>query len=456
MYRVELWKRKMIVFIKSLAPLFLYVAFIVAFFLSLAGRTKYGLLFIIPLLPLQNILQKLHPFPFGTDLDDILLLTVFLGWIFSNLAARDRLMTKSPFNLIIFLYFIFTYASLWLGSFYLEAPAPINPADPRVQNWKNYMLLPFLFFLTANNLKDVKEMKQLLVVMLASLALIDFYCIKQIADMTTWFSRAKINGTFVYLGANEVAAFHATNTLILLGLLLSEKRRLYQILLLLLIICGFYIVIFMFSRGAYLAIIAGLIFLSLLRAKKLLIPIVLALIFWNVLAPQTVIQRITFTEQEGSLDESALKRLILWEQSLQYFQQNPIMGIGFNVFAHVGLKADTHNVFLRTLAEQGLIGITFLLTFMLLAIRRGWLLFRQAEDPFLKGLGSGFAACTVAVMVGNFFGDRWSHLAQAAYFWAFLGLVERGNFISSQIKIKQASLKGGKDIVGLHDRKKRK
>ena len=206
----------------------------------------------------------------------------------------------------------------------------------------------------------------------------------------------------------------------------------------------------MFSRGEYLALITALLFIACFRSRKLFIPIILAFIFWHTIVPSSVVDRIKFTEHEGELDVSASTRLVLWEQSLQYFEQNPIMGVGFNVFAHVGMRSDTHNVFLRTLAEQGIIGIIFLLTIMILAIRRGWILYKKADDPFLKGLGLGFTACAIAVMVGNFFGDRWSHLPLAAYFWVLLGMVERGNALVQEPEVKRSPVHIQKGKPPLH------
>ena len=440
----------MMTILKTAVPLILYIGGIVTLILCLAGRPQYGLYFLIPLLPLQNVLDKLQGFPFGNDFNDIILLSVLIGWIVSKMAGHGQFMTKSTFNVVLMLYFLFTYSSLWLGSFYLEAPAPINIADPRVQSWKNYMLLPFLFFLSANNLKDAKEIRQLLILMILSMVVMDYYNIKQIGLMTSWFSRSKIHGTFVYLGANEVAAFHATYTFVLIGMLFYEKKLSYKIFLTALILCGFYIVLFMFSRGEYLATIMATLFIACFRSRKLFIPLILAFIFWHTIVPSSVVERMKFTEHEGELDVSASTRLVLWEQSLEYFEQNPIMGVGYNVFTHVGMHSDTHNVFLRTLAEQGLIGISFLLIIMLLAIRRGWILYKKAEDPFLKGLGLGFAACAIAVMVGNFFGDRWSHLPLAAYFWVLLGMVERGNALAQESEIKKISVHIQRGKPALH------
>lgn len=420
----------MLTFIKSLAPFSLYIAGIAVFFLSVTGRVKFGLWFLVPLIPLQNVMEKLQVFPMGKDFNDILLIGMIIGWAFYKNSQRQPLFAKSTLNKILFFYLIFTYFTLWKGSSYLGLSAPLSPADIRVQNWKNHMMLPLLFLLTFNNLKDKKEIKRLLIFMCLSMFLMNFYMLRQISWMGSWISRTRIHGTFVWLGANEVAAFYATYTFILLGIFLLVKDKILRIMLGILIFQNLYSDLFLFSRGAYLATLAGFFFISIMRKKILLIPIAALLIFWQTVLPPRVIERIQFTEHEGQLDESAQKRLLLWQQSLEFFKESPLVGAGFNVFQHFGFGADVHNVYLRTLAEQGIVGLGFLLVIIWLAFLKGLRLYRKAEDKFLKGLGLGFAACVIAVTVGNLFGDRWTHLPLAAYFWVFLGMVERGNAIA--------------------------
>ncbi len=417
----------MIAILKNIAPLIFYLGFIGTAIAALTGNVRLGLLFLVPLMPLQNVVDRLQEFPMGKDFNDILLLCMVFGWFISKASKSKAPLAKTPFTPILFFYLIFTYITLWMGSEYLHDPIPIDPRDPRVQLWKNYMVLPLLFFITLNNIRDVKDMRKMIFVMCASMFLMNYYNLQQVSDMTSWTSRTKVHGTFVDLGANEVAAFYATYSFVLMGLFFFIKEKKEKFGMLLLMGMNFFIVLFMFSRAAYIATTVAFMFIAFMRKKILLVvPIVIA-ICWSTLIPQEVIQRVTFSEHTGELDDSAQTRILLWEQSLEYFKQSPIIGIGFNVFSKVGMMRDTHNVFMRTLAEQGLIGIIFLLTIMLVALNRSWTLYRRAQDPFLKGLGLGFCACVMANMIGNFFGDRWTPLCLAAYYWVFLGMVERGN-----------------------------
>lgn len=421
----------MFALVKHIALYGLYVAAWIILLLSLAGKVKYGLYFLVPLLPLQNIMFKFYHLPFGRDLNDILLIGMLIGWFLYSFFARKHLVERTSYNKIVFFYLIFTYFALWRGSLFLGLPAPTSALDPRVQNWKNYIILPLLFLLTLNNIKDKKEMKMLLIAICVSMFLMNFYTMRQVSWLTAWWNRLKITGTFYWLGPNEIAAFYATYTFVLVGIFLLVKNKLWKIGLGVLIFQNIFCDLFLFSRGAYLATIVGAFIIAILRERKLLPVLVVLLIFWQVLLPTDVVERIEASQQEtGELDTSAMKRLELWQENIEYFKVSPIIGIGFNTVSSVGRRRDTHNIYLRTLAEEGVIGLSFLLLIMGLAFKRSLLLFRKANDNFLKGLGLGFCACVVAVMAGNFFGDRWTYLPLGAYFWVFLGMIEKGNLIS--------------------------
>jgi len=418
----------------------IFLVGIICFIFSLIGKIEMSLLFMIPLLPLQNIIVKLHQFPFGKDFIDILLVAMIIGWFLRTLVKKENIFEKTPFNLLLFLLTLITYIGLWRGSSYLGFPAPINASDIRVQNWKNYIILPLLYFITLNNIKDIKWMKRLVLLMVFSMFLMDYYTINQIRWITSWMSRIKLHGTFVWLGPNELAAFYATYTFVILGMFWFDKVKIRRILFGAVILLNLYCVLFLYSRGAYIAVLIGLIFFSLVKNKKLLIPLVAILIFWQTFLPSSVVERINITEnQEGVLDTSSQSRLVLWQESIKLFEQNPIIGVGYDVFSYLGYeKRDTHNIYLKVLAEQGIIGIIILFLLFYLALKYGWKLYKMASDSFLRGLGLGFTLCVIATMAVNMFGDRWTYLPLGAYFWVFLALVVRGNIITKESKLNES------------------
>ncbi|MFA5038114.1 MAG: O-antigen ligase family protein [Candidatus Omnitrophota bacterium] len=420
--------------LKFIAPALLYASTLVVAILCLSGRVRIGLYFLIPLYPLQNVVMKLHPFPLGKDLNDILLICMLIGWALSASMRREKFNQRTAYTGLLILTGLYTYFALWKGSLFLGAELPFNIHDPRVQAWKNYLTFPLLFFMVLNNIKNRKHVTWMLGALMASMFLMDYYTVDQIRNAGSIESRTRFSGTFSWLGPNEVAAFYSSYTFILIALFFYIKTKWMRLATLALSLMNTYCVLFLYSRGAYVAFGAGMALLALFRKRWLLIPLIVLALNWQTLLPQSVLERINQTQDEyGQLDASVEKRLEMWNQSMLLFQYDPIFGSGFNIFPHLGFAlGDTHNIYLKFLAEQGLIGFSLLFILLIMSMRSGWKLFRGAKDPLLKALGLGFFLCTVSLIIGNFFGDRWTHLPLGAFFWVLLGMVERGRIIIAQ------------------------
>jgi len=418
----------------KIAAIIFYVLFTLFFLISITGKPKFGIFFMVPLFPLQNVLEKFHQFPLGNNFIDILLIGIVIGWFISCSNQKKPVFIKTPINKMIFFMIIFSYFSLWNGSFFLGMPAPFSPADPRVQFWKNYMIFPLLFFLVVNNIDNKKDIKILVSLLGVSILISGYYTFRQISWMSGLVSREKLRGTFVWLGPNEVAAFFAVYSFVFWGIFTQVKKKFYRFFSLGVFVLSIYCVLFLFSRGSYLAVLMGFIFIAITKQKKLIIPLIMVLMFWQTVLPIEVVERINQTHtEEGTLDASSQGRINMWEKSIDLFQQNFLVGVGLNVFPYMGYSlGDTHNVYFKILAEQGLIGIFIILMIFYLAITQGWALYSKSDDLFLKGLGFGFVASVFSLITTNIFGDRWTYSQIGSFFWVLLGLVVSSNVLISK------------------------
>ena len=424
--------------IHTIAPVIFIFWFTTILYLSLRGKLEFALMLFVPIFPLQNVIVRFQQFPLGQYLINTILIAMILGWFLHAARRKEKILEQSVFNNLLIIMVLYTFYSLWQGYSSLGSDITLRFDDIRFQNWKNYVVFPLLFFIVFNNIKNSRQIKLLVVFMAIAIFLMNYYTINQLHWLSNPQARAKINGTFVWLGPNELAAFFATYSFVLLGILFFDKSKLRRLFFLVLIILSLYCVLFLFSRGAYLAILAGIFFFCFLKAKKLLIPILFIIIFWNVILPKQVVDRINETRtEEGTLDTSSETRIIMWQRAFQLFKESPITGSGFNTIWFMGLElGDTHNIYLKVLAEQGIIGIVIFLILLFKALSSGISLYLKTNDNFLKGLGVGFSACVIAMIVANMFGDRWTHPQLGTYFWVFLALVVRGNKISqAQTKV---------------------
>jgi O-antigen ligase len=129
------------------------------------------------------------------------------------------------------------------------------------------------------------------------------------------------------------------------------------------------------SRGAFIGLIAGigpaLFWRSLARPARVLTVLAVLAVIIGPLVPPAAWERLlnmekltsTSTIAEADPEGSAAERFEIQKVGLQIFLANPTFGIGLGAYPHenaryapeIGMK-DTHNTYLRLLAEVGLPG----------------------------------------------------------------------------------------------------
>src|SRR6266700_6379589 len=430
--------------LEQYVPLVLYLAAIAAFLLSIFWRPQAGLYFLIPLLPLQTIRYRIMDLPAGNKLVDLLLLGVIVGALFRG----GYRFTKAPMNKILILFGIFCYVELWRGAFFLNSALPWSISDPRFSNWNNYMVMFVLFAVSAWVIKDVKQIKLVVLLLCLSVLAVDkgFYGTMSDRDTSHFSYEARDGGPLGYAGENGLAVFEAEFILLLLGLNAFQERKSFKVGTWLLVVFCLYCVLFSWSREAYAGLLVGLLFLGLVKQRIVLIGLVAFLLSWQALVPTSVKERVqmTYDKNEQQLDDSAQDRVTLWNDAMNLFRQNPVLGAGFDTYRwqhRVGIYTDTHNYYLKVLVETGIVGLLLFLFVLAKAMRLGMGLFNSAKDPFLKSLGLGFALLMVCVFVVNLFGDRWLYIEVNGFLWVLLACVVRGQMIEKESQAQASEVK---------------
>ena len=155
----------------------------------------------------------------------------------------------------------------------------------------------------------------------------------------------------------------------------------------------------------------------------------------------------TYDKNQGEFDTSAQDRMLLWNDAMNLFDSNPLLGAGFDTYQwqrRVSTYTDTHNYFLKVLVETGVVGLLLFLWLLARASRLALKLYTSAQDPFLKSLGLGFTLLMACVFVVNFFGDRWLYIEVNGFLWVLLACVVRGQAIADQIQETQTTDEAGR------------
>jgi putative inorganic carbon (HCO3(-)) transporter len=355
----------------------------------------------------------------------ILVIAVILGAL-----IHGKHLPKSKLYLIWLVFGVYLYFSMWLGTAMGTAPAPLWLNDANFTTWKDYMLIPLVFVAASLVIEDRKAIRTVILITAISLLLVDRSCIFESMSRTwTNFDEDKRGGGPLSYGSNQTAAFLAQFTMFFWGFAQFVKRRKFKLFSYGLVAITLFATMYTFSRGAYLAVLASVLVLGLLKDRKLLIVLGVFLLSWQTIVPTAVHQRITMTENtNGQLEASAQERVDLWENAWKAIVHSPIVGNGFATFQmeeHVDNLKDTHNWYVKVLVETGIIGLMMALAMLQQILAVSYRLFRRASDPLYKGLGLGIFVGMISCIVANFFGDRWTYLEITGLLWVLIAAAVR-------------------------------
>jgi O-antigen ligase len=413
------------------AGLALYVAGIVALLLTVFRSPIVGVYYLVPLIPLQTIRYRLNEYPLGASVIGVMVAGIAIGL----LRQRRSPIPRTPWTLIICFLCAYTFISLWQGSSYLGTGFPA-PGETRFGVWQEFIMLPLLLLLVAAIQPSRRHIRALVILMcFTTFALNRSYWSEVSEHDYTSYSEDLRNdvggGPMGYVGSNGLAAYEAQFVTFLVALAAFERKRLLRVGLIALAVFSAFCIAYSLSRGGYAAILAGCFFIGLIKVRKLLVLVILFLATWKAWVPTAVRERVlmTYDSQERTFDNSAETRLTLWEDAADVIRSNPLFGTGFQTYAYmhrVRNYEDTHNYFLKVLAETGLLGLVLFLAILYKTFWAGFRLFRQSSDPFLGSVGLGLAGWVICATVANCFGDRWTYPQISGYMWILSGLVASG------------------------------
>lgn len=396
------------------------------------NKTNWYLLLIIILIPLRNIqIQYIPSFGAGLNIINIL----FFMALLHALKYGNKNKVKIPINKYIILYIIYSIFSLILGYIFL--------GDSAEGNWnhlKDQTIPLLLVFIIQKSATDIIQWRRILLASIVSI----IYCFKlvwiQYQSVAKWHysDDLRISGPFMDLGANEMAAYAVTASLISIACLITVwKYKRLRVLFIIFSIASFGSVLYSYSRGAYLALIVGLfiIFLKYKKSSRLIIPSIVIITITLLNIPTSVEERFSsITANQEERDDSAESRFVFWEIAYEKFKERPVFGFGYRTVTDPRInpyQMDTHNYFVKTFVERGFIGFIILM----LMFRSLWKMTKNAtdwnrDDVIVNGVVLGMYGVIVGLIVGNMFGDRFSHYPIITIFWSIVGLISVYPYLS--------------------------
>jgi O-antigen ligase len=389
-------------------------------------RQNWALYLFVLLVPLQNIHTEYLP-NLGGGLN--FLNVMFFASLLMAWRTGGRLVHGTGINGWMLAYMAAAFIALLVGH------AHVIDTTNHGSLLKDHLIALSFVFLAQMSTTDWGSVRRLLLLSLLPLPYMAYVVYDQHSAVSSWHydHSLRISGTFALLGANEFAAFCTTAALLLAGLLLTLRASwTWRLVLAVAALAAGIGVVLTYSRTAYVAALVGLGLILVLRHRRaqLIGPVFAALLLAPAVLPYSVIERFQSIEvDEDSADKSTTDRFVYWGIAMKRFTENPVMGVGFHAFHHAEInphRTDTHNFFLRELAEKGIVGLVVLLGLLLAVWRLLWRQYRRTlHGSWSHALALGLLGAMVAMGINNLFGDRFTYYPMVAHFWLYIGLAMR-------------------------------
>jgi len=443
--------------------IFLFAAVTILPFL-LAKKPLYAL-YIIILLPIFGELGRITSggaLSLGSG-EGILATDIFIpiflfGWLSQIIIHQIQTKTnnpkttyKSPLTIAFASFIIIAALSLILSLTFLQAQ-DVAAGSLYLIRFLQYGLL---YFVTIHTLKNnpnqpetTKKIIKAITISALILAIIGFIQLIIYPNLTALEQAGydpHINRLVsTWLDPNFLGGFLAFTISILLGIMLFTKKIAHKTGLLVIIGILGAALFFTYSRSAYLAAATGIIIISLIKSKKILI-ITLALFLIGLsISPRAqervdeLIQSMTAIIGTTSAypDPTAKLRIESWQQTIQLIQKRPLLGSGYNTLRSVNFQegfidspnahsaAGSDSSLLTILATTGIIGFIPFILLYIIPIKIAWEKLHNKKIPALsKGFALGLIGAIAALLIHSIFVNSLLFPQILIFFFISLGLL---------------------------------
>lgn len=403
-------------------------------FLSWSWQNSYPVFFLL-LSALPFSVEYSFSSSLGTDLPDeplMLLVTgLFLVYWTCHPGILNRKKLSHPILLILF---IVVFWSACTAIFSTYPGLSVKYLLAKTWYIGAFVLAPLIIFREKKQIKNAALMLAAGLVLVSAIALVRHY--------RFGFRFANINDALYPFFRNHVnySAMLVCSVPLLLAFYAGTKKRTGKYIACASLVVVLAALFFSYSRGAWLALVAGLASYWLIRNKLLvaayitIVLVVTASLFWlrqndNYLKYandfKTTIFHENFSEHLIATyklkDVSTAERFYRWVAGIRMIKDKAITGYGPNTFYN-NYKAYTvpafktwvsdnvdhstvHNYFLLTAIEQGLPGLIFLLVLFGAILNYAQKIYHRVNDSFYKSAAMTCGVITVMIMVVNFLSD---------------------------------------------------
>lgn len=401
----------------------------------------YGVILLVIWLPFGTFPIKIALTP---TLIDIILVAFVLVYLVQWMTGRRHQLNLTPVHFLAILYLMWLIIAFVLGMRYAL------PTSTHLRQFAETLLSISLIFILVDCMQDRKTLRRLVLVVLITVGLqalgaIVLYAlpdsvaenilvrlsrigypdggvIRYIEDNPELGERAI--GTWV--DPNALGGILATSAVMIAPQLFASRPILRYRWLTFIAFVTISLALFLTnSRASFLALGIGLMVIALVRYRRFL-PFILLAILGLLLMPQTqnYIERLLQAFQGADL--ATQMRIGEWTDSLRLISRYPFFGVGFTGTPDNDIYTDVANMYLIMANQIGLIGVGIYLMLMIGVFAYGWKAWRLAKtDTELDAIHLGYHAAlltSLANAVADLYFFRLDFQASITWFWLVVAL----------------------------------
>jgi O-antigen ligase len=196
------------------------------------------------------------------------------------------------------------------------------------------------------------------------------------------------------------------------------------------------------SRGGFLGAAAGLGLMTYLTNRRAIVIFLIVLAASPLWAPGFIKERVAETtiaesvesgaweDQYAGIDPTVTVRFDIWKIALAATLRSPIIGYGYASVPYLTGKVldrpfSAHSLYVETAAQSGIVGLVVLFWLITACVRSGKELLALSPEGASRGLAVAFLAGTLALLLANVFGQRFTNMTVAGSYFFLAGLVDR-------------------------------
>ena len=392
-------------------------------------RNLRRLLWVVALFPwFDFVIRQVLPSFAASIWDELLLLVILvLLIIYGRDEARYKAIPKSV--LVPLLVFV-----LCAGASAVVNVVPLAVSIDAVR----VIFQPMLFAaLTMYLMDDEKTRETFLRVLVISTVLIAAFGIVQYGlklDLGLW-KHAKDTGQFritsIFSNPNALGSYFNMVLAFTMASLLFRKGMKNKLLYLAASGIIFVALLLTFSRSAWLAFVAIVVYFVFVWNKKWLLAIPVLAAVTPFVMPSSVISRFSNLLDPAYYQMSSeYGRLAFWATALEKIKENPLVGVGLGTFGdsvplrhNIPFSTWVDNHYLKMGAEIGLPGMLAFLVLLLALFLLANKLFNLATTENQRIYALGIAGVIITMSVQNVTASIFESLANAIYFYTFIGIL---------------------------------